>query len=713
MNVVVVASRSRGTFDSLQKMLGGEFDLQYAERLSQVFEVLAKRPTDLVFVDSRLADCDGREAIREIAGAFPEACLIVLSPAEDGVGVRVREEEGVYAHLWKPLNRELVRFLMKKAMERRKLSRKVAYLTSLTRKEPSQDSLWSEGHPPSERPGKASAYLGRGMIRKLLRSLSPITNLPELLARFADSVRELFGSNSVAIFTWDAARGRYLPGAWQGVDEGLAQVCSFSSKHAMVRWFLEHRQLLTRDKLRNTLAHDAAVEIATDMEALRGEVIMPLLERGNLMGFLSLGKKMTGKRYEEEDLELLALIGDCASGAISMSLMHREVSFLKARADAILNNIACGIVAVDGEARVMAINAFAEKVLNLSGGEVIGKNVQKLGSVLADLVLRAHRDGEILVDHSYRDMATGKLLSVSTCKMHDERLSLRGVLLFFTVMEEAESEAPPEERTSEDEEEFSAFCASIADRIKNPLASIKTFSQLLPEKFDDLEFRQKFSDIVGTAVERINSLADGLTSYAGTGPLDFSPTNLGTVVENAVAALRKTLGSRNLRVMAPGSGRTGMAMADGQLIRSAFLGILSNSIESTPPDGTITISIKEISGKALRRRKSGEVVVDNTGVSGRDAAAHDETVFVETEFRDSGEGIATGLMEKVAQPFFTTKGNKVGLGLAITGQIIARHGGRMEIESEEGEGTTVRIILPRNTVGDYPGKILGVHDRNV
>ena len=88
------------------------------------------------------------------------------------------------------------------------------------------------------------------------------------------------------------------------------------------------------------------------------------------------------------------------------------------------------------------------------------------------------------------------------------------------------------------------------------------------------------------------------------------------------------------------------------------------------------------------------VVFDYTGISEKDGAVPDDEVFLETEFRDSGEGIPDQRMGQIGQPFFTTKRDKVGLGLAITRQIISRHSGRIEIGSEETKGTSVKIVLP-------------------
>jgi len=694
MNTIVVASRSREVFNSLREILGEGYDLYFAKRLSDVFAALAKRPTDAVFVDTRLEDCEGRAAMGEIASLFPETVLIYLSPQQEGKKGVISTEVGAYACIGKPLDKEVVRLFVEKATEKRRLTRKIDYLLSVAEGAEERNSRrYGDSAPPGYRRG-SPAFLGKGMIRKLLRSLRPIMDLNKLLEMFADSVRELFGSNNVAVFIWDSDKGRYVTGAWQGVDEGLAVVCSFSGKHGIVRWLIDRQQLLTRDRLRETLPHDVAAEVGTDMEALRADLILPLLDRGDLIGFLSLGRKMAGKKYEEEDLELLAVIGDCASGAISTALLHREISTQKVRAEAILGSMACGIVAVDEEGRILSLNSFARNALELSDSELVGKSVQKLGSVLADMVFRTLKDDQVFVNRPYRDGATGRAFSVSTCCLLDDGSRPVGAILFFTPLDEETRPDTRKESVSE-AETFADFCGQIADRIKNPLSSIKTFSQLLPEKFDDTEFREKFSDIVGKAVDRINALADGLTAYGAAGPLDVSSTNITAVIENALASLRKSMEKRNLRVTAPGTDKPPRVLGDGQLIRSAFLNVLKNSVESTPPDGTITVSVKEVSAGEVRQAKHGELVFDNSGIDGGDGAVLDDEMFIQAEFCDNGKGMPGEAMTKIGEPFFTTKEQKIGLGLAIVRRIVSRHRGRMEIESEEGKGTTVRIILPR------------------
>jgi signal transduction histidine kinase len=103
---------------------------------------------------------------------------------------------------------------------------------------------------------------------------------------------------------------------------------------------------------------------------------------------------------------------------------------------------------------------------------------------------------------------------------------------------------------------------------------------------------------------------------------------------------------------------------DGEKLRQAFLNIVINALQATPTGGSVSIDL-------------------NKGASGFDIS-----------FRDSGSGIAPDNLQRIFEPFFTTKADGTGLGLAVTRKIIEGHGGRLDIESEAGMGTTVSVRLP-------------------
>ena len=111
-------------------------------------------------------------------------------------------------------------------------------------------------------------------------------------------------------------------------------------------------------------------------------------------------------------------------------------------------------------------------------------------------------------------------------------------------------------------------------------------------------------------------------------------------------------------------GETPPVLANPEQIKQAFLNLVLNALQAMPEGGTLTLAA-EMEEDRLRLR-----------------------------FSDTGQGISPENLERVFNPFFTTRRNGTGLGLAITHRIIQGHGGRMEVESRVGEGTTFSVVLP-------------------
>ena len=107
-----------------------------------------------------------------------------------------------------------------------------------------------------------------------------------------------------------------------------------------------------------------------------------------------------------------------------------------------------------------------------------------------------------------------------------------------------------------------------------------------------------------------------------------------------------------------------LAMGDGEKLRQAFLNILINALQATPSSGSVAIVLKQADS------------------------------VIEISFQDSGTGIDEKEMERIFEPFYTTKPDGTGLGLAITKKIIEAHGGTLQVECKSGEGTTVTVALP-------------------
>jgi len=121
---------------------------------------------------------------------------------------------------------------------------------------------------------------------------------------------------------------------------------------------------------------------------------------------------------------------------------------------------------------------------------------------------------------------------------------------------------------------------------------------------------------------------------------------------------------------------------DGEKLRQAFLNIVINALQATPSGGSVTITVTT------------SPLPPGGGGLGWGGSGQQGNCCYEITFRDSGAGIAPDDLQRIFEPFYTTKPDGTGLGLAVTRKIIEAHGGTLVVESELGTGTTVVVRLP-------------------
>ncbi len=211
------------------------------------------------------------------------------------------------------------------------------------------------------------------------------------------------------------------------------------------------------------------------------------------------------------------------------------------------------------------------------------------------------------------------------------------------------------------------LAAGIAHEIRNPLVALKTFSQLLPEKFRDDEFRANYIKVVIPEIERIDSLVEQLLIFARPRPVRMENMDLVSIIESTLVLIRTQAGSDEISFVKNYNREHIEINADPEKIKQALWNLLLNSVD------------------ALQNR---------SGIIKIGLSSTDENVLISIE--DNGCGISEENMNKIFDPLFSTKPSGTGLGLPIVNEIIAQHNGRINIESKEGVGTKVTVILPFN-----------------
>ena len=207
------------------------------------------------------------------------------------------------------------------------------------------------------------------------------------------------------------------------------------------------------------------------------------------------------------------------------------------------------------------------------------------------------------------------------------------------------------------------LAAGMAHEIKNPLTSIKTFTEYIEEKGDDPIFRKKFHKIVGKEVDRINSTVKKLLEFSKPSDPHLKQTNIGELLDETLNLLNNDFIKHNIKLEKHYSSSPTIKI-DPTQIKQVFLNIFLNAIDAMPDGGTITTRIKTVNDK------------------------------LQITISDTGKGINKEDIKHIFDPFFTNKDEGTGLGLSVIYGIIEKHGGEINVGSALNKGTSFTITLP-------------------
>jgi two-component system phosphate regulon sensor histidine kinase PhoR len=344
--------------------------------------------------------------------------------------------------------------------------------------------------------------------------------------------------------------------------------------------------------------------------------------------------------------------------------------------EAILDTVDVGLVLLDGNGRYLTMNRRHHDFMRLAFPAGHGGQAGQLGDVF-------HEDGETFVQHedmpTYRatqgeefddqliwvgsDPLTRRALSVSSRVVREESGRFAGAALAYKDVTEFM-------RAMEVKEEF---VASVSHELRTPLTSIHGFTSLVLER-DDLpdEVRHQLG-VVERNVDRLDRLVADLLQTAqverGLVHLERERTDIAALVRQSLEAARPALEAAGL-TLASRVPKHLVVMVDPQRFSQVVDNLVSNAVKYTPTGGRVEVDL---------------------------SVSHER---VELVVLDTGIGISMRDRNHVFSRFFRTRHaaqrsiQGIGLGLSITKAIVESHGGRIEVESQEGHGSTFRVRLP-------------------
>ncbi|MBN2091169.1 PAS domain-containing protein [candidate division KSB1 bacterium] len=412
------------------------------------------------------------------------------------------------------------------------------------------------------------------------------------------------------------------------------------------------------------------------------EAVKPFKLDGEMLGLFRIGLKTDHLQQAESRLQRRMLIMSVVLGFILLILFNfltinqnyrlvREAyQRIRTYSRNILEHMTDAVIAINQKKEITLFNAAASQLFKIEPDQILQKSaIQSLPADISALY-DALENGKTVKDlEQTLDIVNRRLItSISTSILYNEKGEIDSA---FAVIKDLTEKRNLEE-TLQRKEKLTAMgqlASGVAHEIRNPLNAIGVISQRLNLEFkvkSDEEEYYELTNLMVQEVRRINQIIEQFLKFARPPQLVLMPTNLVELLESTISFIRSEAEANNVKILSDFQSIPALLLDQNQ-IKQALLNILRNSLEAIDGPGTIEVR--------TTMKHSGEVSI---------------------EIIDSGKGINPETLSKIFNLYYTTKPKGTGLGLSLVHQIISQHNGRIEVESEPGNGTRFVIYLPIN-----------------
>ncbi len=356
--------------------------------------------------------------------------------------------------------------------------------------------------------------------------------------------------------------------------------------------------------------------------------------------------------------------------------LDRVFSFHKG----IIQNISAGIVTVDLEGRVTFANRAALQATGYKSDEILSR---PLSTVFADKEEGQNVIRQILNDKKMFESRETQLVSSdgqsipigfsTTLLYQGAENKPSGVIFIFRDISDLNNFRKQMARMDR-LATLGELSAGIAHEIRNPLAGIKTSAQVLEESFSPGDFRSQLVSRIVKEIDRSNKLLQRFFNFAKPSRPKPQFHSLVSIIDGVYLLLANRLAKRKILFEMEIEENLPPVFIDESQFEQVILNLFLNAMDAMQDGGKIKVAAH----------------MENTSAEGDPATRK----YVRVEVRDNGKGIEENMLERIFNPFFTTKSNGVGLGLSITSRLLDENNCKIEVSSTPGKGSVFTVLLP-------------------
>ena len=611
-------------------------------------------PMDLVVVEAEYLTDTVIAALVQVKAAHPDSVTVCVS-AEDAAE-RAEAEGTLTPDFWIIVPATDLQL-------RTQIEMVVTYVDSARQRTAGPHSTQPTAAHPAVYPAgpvalasSSAAQVSRpeSALYRMIGRMTGSVDTDYLLSTYCDAVHEMTQCVSYCLLWHSPEDSEFRIARSQGLSPMVQEVCRLSPSDPLPVWLQRGRGIVSRDALME-MAEGGTVLRELDM--CGGVLAVPLFCEGILRGIMAIGPKAIGTPYLVSEAEALFVLSANMATAVRQAELHQELQSRNRYIDQVLSSMESGLVTIGADKKIRVCNPYAARVLRLTKENLVGSELRSLPAPLGDylyacLAYDEERSREVL------SVWGGQItLRVSTRRLTDHAGAVIGSMMLLEDIT-TERELAEERRNVERNEIIHQVVARFAHELKNPLATIHTFAELLPTRVDDPEFQQYWSDYVRRDVHRLDDLVAKLVSLSEQPASNRQIVELPELVRLAIARL---------------------ALLD-EAAPSCIVSTLGTGLPSVHVDTNVmAAALSHLLRHGLGQRR--KPVVVNAEVSGSTSGAQPISLYI----RASDENADLDEPQRLLDPSYVLEHPDIDLGPSASQRLIESQGGTLQAYHEGGE----------------------------
>ena len=360
---------------------------------------------------------------------------------------------------------------------------------------------------------------------------------------------------------------------------------------------------------------------------------------------------------------ILFLLGCAGMFALFAFQAYRStkasLSSIKAFSDNVIQNMPSGLVTIDSDHDITFMNHAAQKIF--------GQDLAKPYPEWIELIKKID-SSHLIVNQEINLTKTGNKmirLEVIASSIKEGEDKALGYLLLFKDLSQIR-ELQKQVETNKRLAAIGKLAAGVAHEIRNPLSSIKGFATYFSKRYSGNETDYQTAQIMKGEVERINRSITQLLEFAKPMSIEKKSVDIKELIDHSLRLVGHDLEQKKIETQVEIATQRKMIVTDPDRMNQVFLNLYINAIDALKEHGRLEVSVRD-------------------SQSGR---------YIEIQVKDNGKGMDEDFIDRIFDPYFTTRPTGTGLGLSIVHTIIENLGGQIHVESHKDQGACFTIFLP-------------------